>query len=195
MSNAAGRSSPEFVSRDFQSLVDVRALGRQHALSLVSLGDDHTLLLDHSDLYDKPLETLRACADFLGLVPDYTCLDSFASQFILPAYRRVERSVQDECPVVDPWAGFARRIYESLVTRPTPRLLSLTEARTIAAAQIDLIAQLPMLLPVRQSIVRVLSALATEMKARKDQVDLLRGIIRPLSGMVQWLPSDERLFG
>lgn len=144
------------------------------------LPDDRTLLVTHDALYADLSGTLAACARHLDLRPDPARLADFMAR--LPD-RRLRRA-SGAPPLPGPWGRIARDLWQGLGQGPA--MLSRARARAIAAAQHDLLAELPGLEAIRAS----LSRQATRRAQDGATLDALRRALWAVGGVAGALPPD-----
>jgi tetratricopeptide (TPR) repeat protein len=96
-----------------------------------------TLLLKHADLFDKPLDSLGAVAQFLGIPVSSDRLITIASEYILPELRRAQRS--DGMPDTG-IAQVSGRMFEALSQLSPPTTMTGLKAHelTIVDPQLSL---------------------------------------------------------
>ena len=125
---------------------------------LSSVQDDHTLVIAHSDLYEKTQSVLHKCAEFIGLSPAESDVTDFAENFVEPSLRRASTTEQcaleEQCDNArpDPWQAAACNLYRALASSNMPRELLRDEARKILFGQKELGLLLSTLDPVRLSL-------------------------------------------
>ncbi|HSF65070.1 MAG TPA: hypothetical protein VLA78_11810 [Paracoccaceae bacterium] len=147
---------------------------------LATLPDDRTLLVMQDALYADLSGTLAACALHLGLPVDPRRTATFAAR--LPDARL--RRAAGAPPVPGPWGDIARDLWGALGQGPSR--LTRFRARTIAAGQRRLIAELPGLAAVRDS----LSRLADRRAQDAATLAALRRAVWAMGGAAGALPAD-----
>lgn len=172
--------------------------------ALVSLGDDHTLMVGHAGLMSDPVGTLAACATHLRLTPDAAALQAFAvGQVRSDLYR-----ARVTGPPAGTWSREATGLFRALVKGGLPRRLMASEARALASGRRrlkPLLSTLPAVAAVVQSMqtdrAQAMKALAVEplrqlawglsaALARKTPDSQLAVLRDAIAGMIDQNTSD-----
>jgi hypothetical protein len=160
--------NPDFhrMLRDADGMAALWATTMRTILS--TLPDDRTLLVAHSALLARPLDTLEACGAFLGLSPPPGALPGFVTEFLDPSLHRARANG----PIQPGWPRLAADVFAALRPEATPRPLPRAEARAVLAAHPALVALMHFLPPVARGLGEASAALADariiEAKARRD---------------------------
>lgn len=146
---------------------------------LKAVSDDSTLLVGHAGLLAAPSETLAAAAAFAGLVPDKADIAKFATEGVKPELYRSRPTNADFGGKDGVWMQAAHALFADLTRAGIPRVLTMTDARSIAGTQTALAALLPGLSAVRSTIARM-QAVETERRSRSEALNQMIWSLAPL---------------
>ena len=163
---------------------------------LSAFADDATLIVSHAALLANPVPTMAAAARFAGLPEASESIADFAANRVKPEYYRAR--VSPDAGLDGPWMAAARALFADLMRSAPPRLLPRAEAAAIVAAQSALVALLPGLPAVQDSIRRMQMLLSD----RQDRIAALSKFLwivvplarsAPLGALVPALDSSSAL--